>query len=256
MKLNYDLIADKLDKAFTEQSPTNQISSFRPLNIEESYAVQSILVSKRYIRGHKLVGLKMGFTSRAKMEQMGVHDMIWGRLTSDMEITPAESVSRSKYIHPRAEPEIAFKLNQDIEGIIDLENIKSVVAGVAPAIEIIDSRYENFKFSLEDVIADNCSSVGFCIGKWYPSNTNIQNLSIKLKIDNNTVHEGNSNAILGNPWQSLVDAIRLAHEYGVQLKKDYVILAGAATAAFFIEKGHKVSMEAEGMDEVYFEVKE
>ena len=96
---------------------------------------------------------------------------------------------------------------------------------------------------------------GFCIGKWYSPDKNIQDLSIKLKIDDKVVHEGNSNAILGNPWQSLVDAIRLANEYGVQLKKDYVILAGAATAAFFIEKGHKVSMVADGMDEVYFEVK-
>ena len=82
--MNYNAIAKKLDHAAANASAISQISKDRKMNLHEAYAIQSISISKRYERGEKKTGLKLGFTSRAKMEQMGVHDLIWGRLTSDM----------------------------------------------------------------------------------------------------------------------------------------------------------------------------
>ena len=82
-----------------------------------------------------------------------------------MNISPEQSLQRSQCIHPRAEPEIAFKLSQDIVGALSVDEVVNYVDGVA-AVEVIDSRYENFKFSLEDVVADNCSSCGYAMGPW------------------------------------------------------------------------------------------
>ena len=186
-------------------------------------------MARRYIRGEQLVGLKLGFTSRAKMEQMGIHDMIWGRLTDKMHYASGDNLTKSNFIHPRAEPEIAFLVSKQINETITLENAKEYVDSVAVAIEIIDSRYQNFKFSLEDVVADNCSSTGFVLGEWMPVDTKIQDINMSLSIDGVVINEGNSNAILGNPWESFVNAARLAQANGEILSEGSIVLAGAAT---------------------------
>lgn len=253
--MNYDKIAETLDKAAFQKQLTKQISGYRPLNLDEAYAVQAISIGRRLLRGEEMVGIKLGFTSKAKMEQMGVHDMIWGRLTSQMAIKNEDSTEMSSYLHPRAEPEIAFRLKTDILEEKNLDNIKECVESVAVAIEIIDSRYENFKFSLEDVIADNCSSSGYCLGAWYPSYMFIDDIDITLSVDGEVSKSGRTSAILGNPWESMVAATRLAMEYGIELKAGHVILAGAATAAVYIEKGQTISAEAEGLGKVSFDVK-
>jgi len=252
--MNYNKIAETLDLAAHTAKATAQISHTQPLNLEQAYAVQSISMSRRYIRGERLVGLKLGFTSKAKMEQMGVHDMIWGRLTDQMQHKNGDSLVKSNYIHPRAEPEIAFRINQTITEQVSLTDAPNIVDGVALAIEIIDSRYENFKFSLEDVVADNCSSTAFVVGEWLAPSTNIIDISISLNVDGEAVQEGNSNAILGNPWESLVNAVRLALDNGEVLQKGSIVLAGAATPATFVQVGQKVEAKAEGLGSVVLNV--
>lgn len=252
--MNYNAIAQILDRAALEAEAVEQISKQHPMNLEESYAIQSISLARRYVRGEKWVGMKLGFTSRAKMEQMGVHDMIWGRLTDKMQHENGGDLHFDQFIHPRAEPEIAFRVAQDIEEEVTLENAKSFVDGVAVAIEIIDSRYRNFKFSLEDVVADNCSSTAFTLGEWLPVDTPIQDIAMSLSIDGKMVQEGNSNAILGNPWESFVAAVRLARENGESLLAGSIILAGAATPAVYLAPGQEVAAEAAGLGRVSLKV--
>lgn len=251
--MNYNKIAEILDSAALNAKATAQISLIQSLNLNEAYGIQSISVSRRYRRGEKWVGLKMGFTSKAKMEQMGIHDLIWGRLTDKMQIT--DHLNLVSYIHPRAEPEIAFLLNDLVIDELDVDSVKQKVKSVAIAIEVIDSRYENFKFSLEDVIADNCSSTGYALGKWLPASTNIQDINIGLSINGEYVQKGNSNAILGNPWESVVAALRLAKENGEILGENSIILAGAATPAVYLNKKDQVLASADGLGEVSFSVK-
>ncbi len=253
--MNYNKVAEILDNAAYYHRAIDQISFNKSINLDEAYGIQSISMSRRYLRGEKLVGLKMGFTSKAKMEQMGVHDLIWGRLTNKMEIKSSQTIYLDDFIHPRAEPEIAFKLNGNDLNSLTIESVKEKVDSVAIAIEVIDSRYKNFKFSLEDVIADNCSSAGFVLGEWQETTNTIEDIVIKLKINNELVHEGNSNAIMGNPWESLVAAVRLAQENGQQLNKGSIILAGAATPAAYLKKDCTISAEAEGLGEVMFKTK-
>ena len=252
--MNIEVIAKRLDEAALNAQATPQISQEKQLSLEEAYQVQKLSIDRRFDRGEKFVGIKMGFTSKAKMEQMGVHDMIWGRLTDKMHYAPGDKITRSDFIHPRAEPEIAFLLAKDINAEVTLANVEDFVIGVAVAIELIDSRYENFKFSLEDVVADNCSSAGFALGEWKMPDTNIKDILMSLVSDDEIVGKGNSNAILGNPWESLVAAARLAQANGVQLRANDIVLAGAATPANYIKVGETVSAHAEGLGSVYLDI--
>jgi len=253
--MNYNLLANSLDNAALFAESTSQISARHKINLDEAYAIQSISVAKRYVRGEKLVGIKLGFTSKAKMEQMGVHDMIWGRLTDRMSYVSGEELDMSSFIHPRAEPEIAFRISKDVDVVLDEGNALDYIDSVAVAIEIIDSRYENFKFSLEDVVADNCSSAGFIIGEWQHPKP-LKNLEMSLSIDNEIVQSGNSNAILGDPMESLYAASRLAIENGEKLLEGYVVLAGAATPAMYVKSGQRVTAIAEGLGEISLNISE
>src|SRR5690606_30992659 len=115
------------------------------------------------------------------------------------------------WIHPRAEPEIAFRVARDFpDRELTLKELPNYLDKMAAALEIIDSRYENFKFSLEDVVADNCSSTGYAIGKWKDLEEDISNLDIALKINDQPIQKGKTSAILGNPFQPVVELSRLA----------------------------------------------
>jgi 2-oxo-3-hexenedioate decarboxylase len=253
MKSNQD-IAAILDEAAKNAIATPQISLTQDISLEDAYDIQAKSIARRYERGEQLVGLKLGFTSKAKMEQMGVHDMIWGRLTNTMHFENAADIPKSKFIHPRAEPEIAFLIKEDITSPLTLENAADYIEGIAPALEIIDSRYENFKFSLEDVIADNCSSTGFVVGNWQEPDININDIIMELCVDDAVVHAGLSNAILGNPWESVVAAARLSLQYNEPLKKGMILLAGAATPAVFIQVGQRIEARVEGFEMLSFNV--
>ncbi len=240
-------LAKRLDQAANTATAIEQLSNETQLDLTQAYEIQKLSIEQRLARGEQLVGIKMGFTSRAKMEQMGVDDLIWGRLTNTMIIEQDQAINLDNYVHPRAEPEIAFRLNCDLAGEISFEQAVKAIEAIAPAIEVIDSRYQNFKFSLADVIADNCSSTGFIVGPWQSPNIDISNLHMKLGINNETAMSGPSSEILEHPINSLIEAARIVAEYGESLKAGQIVLAGAATAAVALERGQTVSVEVENL---------
>ncbi len=252
--MSFNNLAEIVDTAALNAQAIEQLSLQHQFNVDESYVIQSESIKRRYERGEKLIGLKMGFTSEAKMKQMDVHDMIWGRLTDSMLINNGGEVAFDQFIHPRAEPEICFLIKNKIDRELTLAEAKNHTEAVAAALEIIDSRYQNFKFSLEDVIADNCSSAGFVIGPWHPHNMPIDNLKMVMEIDNVPVQIGSSSAILGNPWKSLVAATRLAAQYEQEIPEGSYIMAGAATSAVYLKQGQKVKAIVEHLGAVEFSV--
>lgn len=223
-------------------------------DIETAYRIQAASIQRRLERGEARTGIKMGFTSRAKMQQMGVHDLIWGRLTDAMMIAEGDEVSMDRFVHPRVEPEVAFLLGDDLQGAMTMAEAMSCVEAVAPALEIIDSRYENFRFSLADVIADNASSSGYVVGPWCAPEESIANLGILLNINGQTRQFGSTAAILGNPWRSLVHAARLAEIAGEPLQAGWVVMAGAATAAEHLKPGDRIHAEFENLGDVHFSI--
>ena len=126
-------LAGRLDEAATSATPIAQLSAEVTLTLPEAYTVQALSVARRVARGEPRIGMKMGFTSRAKMAQMGVHDMIWGRLTRAMSVEECGVVKHGRYIHPRVEPEVAFLLKKRLVGRVTALEALSAVEAVAPA---------------------------------------------------------------------------------------------------------------------------
>ncbi len=230
-------LAEQLDGAALDATAMSQLSNAHEVSVDDAYEIQRLSIERRIARGEQLVGVKLGFTSRAKMIQMGVDDMIWGRLTDRMMIEDGGAIDLNNYVHPRVEPEIAVLLKRSLAGTVTLAAAQAAVEAVAPAMELIDSRYEAFKFNLADVVADNCSSSGFVIGAWREPEADVSNLGMLLEFNGRPVQTGSSAAILGHPLRSLVNAARLAESAGFQLESGWIVLAGAATAAEALKPG-------------------
>lgn len=246
--------ASILHRAARTQTPVEQFSLSENYSLESAYQVQHELIRLRQEEGFPIVGVKMGFTSHAKMKQMGVKDMIIGQLTSDMQLNKRKPLLKANCCHPRAEPEIAFRLNTDIHDPLTAREVINHVDGVAAAIEIIDSRYKSFKFSLEDVVADNCSSCAFILGQWCDVPMGLNGLDMKMSFDGQQETEGSSNDILDDPFEALAAATRLACRYNIPLLKGMIVLAGASTTASFIRETLNVNLIVEGLGEASFTI--
>ncbi|MFC6883144.1 MULTISPECIES: 2-keto-4-pentenoate hydratase [Actinomadura] len=237
-------LADALDAAVRDARAIPKLTERDPFDVATAYLVQREVIDRRKARGERLAGVKMGFTSRAKMVQMGVDDVIWGLLTDAMVVE--STVDASALIHPRIEPEIAFLIGREVRSPADAG---AAVAGVAVGFEVLDSRYEDFKFTLPDVIADNASAAGFGFGSWHPPR-DLANVGLIMEIDGRVAQTGSSAAILGDPWRSLRAAARLAQEAGIALEPGHVVLAGAATAAVPLPAGAHVRVTGAGLGSV------
>lgn len=252
MNASIATLAERLDAAAFNAIATPQLET--PISLEDAYAVQRASIERRLARGETRIGIKMGFTSRAKMVQMGVDDLIWGRLTSGMLVEDGGSIALSRYVHPRVEPEIAFLIGKPLSGNVTAMQALAAVDAVAPALEIIDSRYENFRFSLTDVVADNSSSSGFVVGPWRSPSLELDNLGLVMAFDGRPQAFGSSSAILGHPLRSLVAAARVVAEAGETLSPGDIVLAGGATAASALAAGTWVSLEMEKLGRCGFHV--
>lgn len=247
-------LAQRVDDAARYAKEIPQLAE--RITLEDAYAVQKASMALRYARGERQVGIKMGFTSRAKMVQMGVHDMIWGRLTDGMIVEDGGPTSFRRYVHPRIEPEVAFLLKARLAGTLTPMQALSAVEAIAPAIEIIDSRYQAFKFSLTDVVADNSSSSGFVVGPWHRPELDFSNLGLVVTINGNPVLVGSTAAILGHPLRSLVAAARFAAEADEPLQPGWIVMAGGATHAEVLAPGMWVECEIQSLGRVGFSVTE
>ncbi len=236
-----DTVAERLDHAASTATAISQLAE--PLSLADAYAVQAASISRRVGRGERRIGVKMGFTSRAKREQMGVGDVIWGRLTEAMLVEEGGELALDRFIHPRIEPEIAFLLKAPLGPRVSGAEALNAVAAIAPALEIIDSRYRDFRFSLTDVVADNASSSALVVGAWSCPTNAFANLGMVMSRDGRAVEIGSSAAIMGHPLRALVAAARVSAEGGEPLRAGDLVLAGAATAAMPLGPGQYVSLE-------------
>lgn len=243
-----------LDRAQRDAAAIDQLTSVSgwALTVGQAYHIQAGVFQRRLARGERMLGLKMGFTSRAKMIQMGVSEMIWGRLSDGMLVEDGGDFTVDHAIHPRVEPEVAFLLRRRLAGRVSVAEALDAVEATAPALEIVNSRYRNFKFSLVDVVADNCSACGFAIGAWNAVPKDLSNLGMVLSFDGKPVRIGSSAAILGHPARSLVAAARLAGEAGLALERGMILLAGGATEAEPLAAGRHVRVEVEGLGTAEF----
>lgn len=235
-----DRAAERLDTAQHTATAAEQLSA--GLTPADAYAIQDAVIARRLARGERPAGLKLGFTSKAKMAQMGVSEVIVGRLTDAMRVPDGGEVPLGRFIHPRAEPEVAYRIARDVTPDDD----ELPVDAVAPALEIIDSRYRDFRFSLPDVIADNASSAGFVVGPWQPLGADLGDLAVRLTVGGEVVETGSTSAILGHPDRALPALLEIARRQGFALRAGQVVLAGGATAAAPFPPG-RVEVDVAGL---------
>lgn len=252
VKIVLPALARRLDAAARDAKAIEQLSLGANLTLDQAYEVQRLAIAERVKRGARRAGMKMGFTSRAKMVQMGISDMIWGRLTTDMLVEDGGVTRFANYVHPRVEPEIAFLLKKTLVGDVTPMQAMEAVEAMAPALEIIDSRYDNFKFSLEDVVADNASSSGFVTGAWSRPDIDCSNLGLVLRFDGAPVQIGSTAAILGHPARALAAAARFAAQAGEPLQAGWIVMAGGATAAEAMRANLHVEVEMQSIGRCSF----
>lgn len=249
--------ANLLDRAAHERRDVEQFPPGQ-FTLAQAYEIQRASIQRRIERGERHKGIKLGFTSRAKMAQMGVDSLIWGLLTDAMIEEDGGVVDLGRYIHPRVEPEVCFVTRKLIDAPLTALEAADCIEAVAPAMEIIDSRYRKFKFSLEDVVADNCSSAGLVVGAWSRNFDALVNAGVRMQFDGRDVQVGSTAAILGHPLRSIVQASRLLHEAQMSLPAGSLIMAGAATAAEALRSGAHVQCQigsgASSLGRVAFQV--
>lgn len=245
-------MAARLDHAVRQQTAIAQLSAETPFDLATAYQIQNAGIALREARGEKRIGLKLGFTSRAKMIQMGVDHLIWGELTDEMQVMDGETLDLNELIHPRVEPEICFVTKTDIHRPLSLAECQGVLESVAPALEIIDSRYSQFRFSLEDVIADNCSSARFVVGAAQSPRQALDNLGVTLRFNGRQVQTGSSAAILGHPLRALVQISSILSQQERTLPAGSIILAGAATAAEALTQNSYIDVDVNTLGRAAF----
>jgi len=209
------------------------------------------------------MGYKMGLTSRAKMAQVGVDRPIYGVLAASARLDAGEEPSRAQFIHPRAEPEVAFVMRRAPAPGCGAEELLRCVEYVTIAIELIDSRYRDFKFALGDVIADNASGSRVVLGDMAvrPGKVDLSNVGMVFEVDGVPRHFASSAAILDHPLRSLLALVRLLDRFsdvngGARLGEGDVVIAGAATEAVPLDAGTWVRLRTDGLGDVSLRMRE
>ena len=240
------LLAKELDEALLgrrEIAPLGKTHG--EFDLPTAYRIQERGLAMRLARGEKIVGYKMGLTSAAKREQMNLDLPIYGVLTDAMRVQGTLRVADG--VHPKIEPEIAFVTKRELSGRISRKEAFAALQGVAPALEVLDSRFTGFKyFSLPDVVADNCSSWRFVLGRLFPPR-DTGGLAMRMRVDRRVVQEADSNAISGHPLESLVQLVEMLPH---PLPAGSIVLAGAATVAEALHPGMEISLEVEDLGSV------
>ena len=245
---------NRVDRAEKEREELIRLTEDYPeFTVEDGYVVQEQLISRRIDEGNRVVGYKLGLTSKPKQEMMGVHEPTYGVLLDYMQLEEGEPVRYSELIHPKAEPEIAFYLNEDIEGpAVTGADVLAATKYVFPAIEIIDSRYKDFKFTLADVVADNSSSSRFILGgrPCKASDVDLSLMGMVMNKNGEIETTGAGAAVLGHPATAIAWLVKKLYHRGDKLRKGQIILSGAITAAITIKPGDVVQANFEKLGSV------
>jgi 2-oxo-3-hexenedioate decarboxylase len=206
------------------------------LTVDDGYAIQRELMALRLARGERLVGAKLGLTSVAKQQQMGVSEPCYGWVF-DSSVLNDDDVALHELIHPRAEPEFVFRIGTDLSGAdVTAADVLDATAEVTGGIEVIDSRYEAFSFTLPDVVADNTSAARVRLGDSglvpvLPPDRNLASVKCALEVDGEVAATASGAALLGDPAECVAMLVRHLHRRGQGVKAGWVVLAGAATDA-------------------------
>ncbi|MBX2803704.1 MAG: hypothetical protein KTR31_38865 [Myxococcales bacterium] len=240
MSIDIDHWAAYLQRAVDERTAVPAITKSTELSLPDAYAIQQASIDARVAAGGRIIGAKVGLTSRAKQQQMGVSEPVYGWLTDEM-LLPAEvPVSLSELVHPRCEPEIVFLMAHDLQGPgVTAHDVLAATEAVCGGIEVIDSRYEAFSFTLPDVVADNTSAARFTLGsnRVAPDEADLALMGCLFEVDGELSATAAGAALMGHPAECVAMLANHLGRQGKAIEAGWIVLAGGLTPAVHLHAG-------------------
>jgi 2-oxopent-4-enoate/cis-2-oxohex-4-enoate hydratase len=221
------------------------------LDIDDAYAISLQLLARRLQAGEKVIGKKIGVTSKAVQDMLGVHQPDFGFLTDRMHIADGATMRISEtMIQPRAEAEIALILRKGLKGPgVAMEDVLEATEAIAPCFEIVDSRIENWNIGILDTVADNASCGVFVLGsaRLDPRPLDLAALKVRVWKNGTPLSEGLGSAVQGSPLASVAWLANTLGRYGVSLDPGEIILSGSLVPLESARAGDSFRLMLEGV---------
>jgi 2-keto-4-pentenoate hydratase len=249
-----DELAADLAQAERSREPIAPLTSAYPdIDVVDAYEIQLINIRQRVAEGARVVGHKVGLSSLAMQQMMGVDEPDYGHLLDEMQVFEDTPVKAGRYLYPRVEVEVGFILAEDLPGADCTEDdVLAATEALAPSIELIDTRITDWKIALCDTIADNASSAGFVLGaaRVAPRDVDVKAIDAVLRRNGEVIAEGRSDAVLGNPVTAVAWLSRKVESFGVRLRKGDIVLPGSCTRAIDARAGDEFVADFAGLGSV------
>jgi 2-oxopent-4-enoate/cis-2-oxohex-4-enoate hydratase len=244
-------LGDALYEALVARQPIAPLSAAHPdMTIEDAYHVQQRMLSRRLEKGERIIGKKIGVTSKAVMNMLGVHQPDFGYLTDGMVYNEGETIEMAGLIQPKAEGEIAFLLKKDLQGPgVTAADVLAATEGVMACFEIVDSRIQDWKIKIQDTVSDNASCGVFVLGDQLVDLANLDLALCGMVLEKNgeIVVTGAGAATMGHPVNAMVWLTNTLGKLGIALKAGDIVLSGAMGAMVPVVKGDNLRMTIGGI---------
>ncbi|GFN22553.1 2-keto-4-pentenoate hydratase [Thermanaeromonas sp. C210] len=233
--MNFQAIAAKLLEAEATRKAIEPLTSTYPdLTVEDAYRIQLAGVEMKLKQRRRIIGKKIGLTSKAMQDLLGVKEPDYGHLLDHMLLLEGEPCRREELLWPRVEGELAFILRDTLKGPgVTIADVFRATEGIMPAIEIVDSRIRDWKIKLADTIADNASSARFVLGsRMVPiKDLDLRLLGMVVEKNGEVVNTGAGAAVWGHPAAAVAWLANKLAAFDIALEAGEIILSGAITAA-------------------------
>ncbi len=244
-------LGDELYTALTGCQTLAPLSTRHPeITIEDAYHIQQRMLARRIEGGEKIVGKKIGVTSKAVQNMLNVHQPDFGYLLDGMIYNEGESIAMSSLIQPKAEGEIAFVLKKDLIGPgISNADVLAATEGVMACFEIVDSRIQDWKIKIQDTVADNASCGVFVLGDRLvdPREVDLSTCGMVLELNGEIVVTGAGAATMNSPVNAVAWLANTLGRLGIPLKAGEVILSGALGAMVPVKVGDNLRVSIGGI---------
>jgi 2-keto-4-pentenoate hydratase len=249
-----DRLALALRAARERREPIAPLTEALPgLSVGDAYAIAERNVAAGVAAGARVVGHKIGLTSPAVQQQLGVEEPDYGALLDVMEIADGSTVDAAAYIAPRIELELAFELAEALPSVgVTADDVRRATARVLPALELVDSRIRHWRITLADTVADAASSAAFVLGDGGRSLSGLDAADVagELWRGDELVESGHTSAVLGDPCASVAWLANALGALGEQLEAGQIVLSGACTRMVDIVPGDRFRGVLAGVGEV------
>lgn len=252
--MEHDLINQLGDELYTALSTGEVLAPLTErhpeITIEDAYHIQQRMLARRIAAGETVIGKKIGVTSKAVMNMLGVHQPDFGWLTDGMVFNEGESIPMNTLIQPKAEGEIAFVLKHDLQGPgVTAADVLRATEGVMACFEIVDSRIRDWKIKIQDTVADNASCGVFVLGDRMvdPREVDLATCGMVLEKNGEIVVTGAGAATLAHPVNAVVWLVNMLGSLGIGLKAGEVVLSGALGAMVPVSAGDNLRVSIGGI---------